>query len=549
MEAATAEKFEAYADLIQEDRRFFIEEHLWIKTKEQSVIPLKLNEGQDKLFKYVEAQESAGKPVRGIILKARRIGFSTAIQSVFFHRGATHPFVNGLTVAHDLDATEEMFQMDQLFLTKLDQRVRPMTRYSNRKEIVFENPDPASRPEKPGLLSQLRVATAGDVNLGRSKTVHMLHRSELAFWDKAEQASLSVLQTVPDEPGTMIIDESTANGVGNYFHKRWTAAKAGQIDAFALFMPWFEHKAYKRALEIPPQMFGDTLSEEEAKLRGAYKLTLEQVNWRRWAIANLCDQQVDKFRQEYPSNDVECFLLSGRPRFNRELLAAYLLKCTEPKVRGYLKPEGSRFRLEENLAGFVKIWKPPLPGRHYVIGADVAEGVKDGAFSSAHVLDKATAEEVATWHGHIEPSLFGDELNMIGRSYNEALLGVESNNHGHATLARLKQLNYPRLYWHKSVDTRTRRPTQKLGWPTDVKTRPEMIDDLAALLSDVICHDKDTIDELMTYVVGDNGESGPEEGCFSDRVISKAIAAQMRKRGGLGGILPSLEKEKVIRDL
>ena len=184
--------------------------------------------------------------------------------------------------------------------------------------------------------------------------------------------------------------------------------------------------------------------------------------------------------------------------------------------------------------------QPPKPGRDYVIGADVAEGVQGGDYSSADVLDRETMEPVCHWHGHIEPQKFGDELALLGRAYNQALIGCEANNHGHATLDQLRNTGYQRLYYHQDFDTTTRRPTKKLGWQTTGKTKPLMIDDLAAVLYEMPIHNKDTIDELMSYGVMENGSTEAQAGCFDDRVVSLAIAIQMRKRAGLDAILPGL---------
>jgi hypothetical protein len=130
-------KWETYLEECFDERRFFIEEHLKIRTIDKRVALLKLNESQDRLFELVERQERAGKPVRVIGVKPRKIGLSTGIQSIFFHIAVTHPLTKGLTVAHDLDSSEEMFQMAGLFYDELPEPLKPMKRYSNRKELVF----------------------------------------------------------------------------------------------------------------------------------------------------------------------------------------------------------------------------------------------------------------------------------------------------------------------------------------------------------------------------------------------------------------------------
>lgn len=118
-------------------------------------------------------------------------------------------------------------------------------------------------------------------------------------------------------------------------------------------------------------------------MREAYSLSLEQLNWRRWCIREQCGRDVDKFKQEYPANDVECFLLSGRGMFDGKMLARMLLAVEDPPFRGNLIPDRSNIlgiRLDENSNGFLKIFKPPRIGARYIIGGDVAEGLIHGDF-------------------------------------------------------------------------------------------------------------------------------------------------------------------------
>lgn len=540
----TAQDFDELVSTCQSDRRYFIENFLWIKTKDRQVIPLHLNEAQLRLIAEVEKQERAGKPVRGIIVKPRQVGFTTVIQSLFFHACSLFENTSGLTVAHDLDASTEIFTMDRLFLDKLPSFLRPLTRFSNRREVVFENPDIESRTVEPGLRSQLRVATANDEELGRSKTIHLLHRSERAFWQNQAETLLSVSQAVPDLPGTMIFDESTPNGFGDQFHKDYLAAKEGTTDFFAFFMPWFEHLEYRRPVLENIEAFEDSLDDEERELRKAYHLSLDQLNWRRWAIPNKCGGDPDKLRQEYPSNDNEGFLLSGRPRFDRKQLQKMLLAAYAPPFIGYLKSTPDNIlhtRLEENARGYLRMWVPPKVGHTYLVGADVAEGLEKGDFSSAHVLDRADLSVVAEWHGHIDPDLFANELALVASLYSTAIIACEENNHGGTTNRALLRLGYPNLFYRQELDDRGSRKVQKLGWRTDVASRPIMIDDLAALIREGFsCPSKETIEELMSFVVKDNGKAEAEASSFDDRVISLAIAVQLHKTAGLGSIYSGL---------
>jgi len=111
----------------------------------------------------------------------------------------------------------------------------PISSAPNASELYFDNLD-----------SGYRVGTAGTRGVGRSATLQLFHGSEVAFWPHAETHAAGVLQAVADEPGTEIILESTANGVGNLFHKMWRDAETGANDYIAIFVPWYWHEEYRK---------------------------------------------------------------------------------------------------------------------------------------------------------------------------------------------------------------------------------------------------------------------------------------------------------------
>jgi hypothetical protein len=170
-------------------------------------------------------------------------------------------------------------------------------------------------------------------------------------------------------------------------------------------------------------------------------------------------------------------------------------------------------------------------GDTYVIGADVAEGLEWGDYSSAHVIHLKTGKVVAHWHGHTPPDEFGATvLNDLGRFYNTAIVGCEVNNHGLTTNKYLKDwARYPNIFFARIIDERTRRETKKIGWTTTIKTRPKMLDDLAMVLrtDDLDLRDRFTIAELRTFIRDDKGKLRGSP--YDDRVISLAIANQMRE--------------------
>lgn len=169
----------------------------------------------------------------------------------------------------------------------------------------------------------------------------------------------------------------------------------------------------------------------------------------------------------------------------------------------------------------------------YVIGADVAEGIETGDYSCVQLLDRYTCEQVAVWHGHISPEEFAVVLYNMGRFFNNAFIGVERNMHGYGVLKRLREMKYVRLYCDYDQATSVVKANvdgdKRYGWHTNEKTKPVMIQDLAAFLNNnhIKLNDFNTIEELTTFVYNKDGKTEAMGGCHDDRVMALAIALQM----------------------
>jgi hypothetical protein len=214
--------------------------------------------------------------------------------------------------------------------------------------------------------------------------------------------------------------------------------------------------------------------------------------------------------------------------------------------RGYLKKGMGRnvYEFIED-GGEFAIYDPPTVGESYVVGADVAEGLGHGDFSSAHVISADTGMVVAHWHGHVDPDLFGEQvLPAIGYFYNYALLGVESNNHGLTTLKGLQRVGYRNLYRQRKMNHRAPTASETMGWRTTSVSKPLAIDELNAAIRDqsLLLLDKETISEMRTFVREANGKmhGSPHD----DRVMSLGIANQMLKYVWLPEYRLDLEPKK-----
>jgi hypothetical protein len=313
----------------------------------------------------------------------------------------------------------------------------------------------------------------------------------------------------------MVILESTANGVGGYFYDEWQRAKKGESDFVPLFFAWFEEPNYR--MEVPN---GFELTEEEKQLKRRYNLDDEQIVWRRWCIKNNCGGDVELFKQEYPSDDMEAFLVSGRPRFDIPILREYLDQCVDGK-RGNLERVNGRVTFVPDAKGYLEIWK--MPSREHYIGADVAKGLATGDYSAAPVFDNDYNLN-ALWHGHMDPDLFADQIEMLGEWYREALIAVEENNHGLSVLNKLKN-NYSNLYYRTTHNKLSDEQKKELGWYTSEQTKKLAIDNLARLIREkrLGIKSRKFIEECMTYVRDEDGRTNAQEGSNDDIVMGSAI--------------------------
>jgi hypothetical protein len=305
----------------------YAERCLKIRPKVGELVPFKPNRVQLHLHGRLEAQRARTGKVRAIILKGRQEGCSTYVEGRFYHKATWNKGLRAFILTHKQDATDNLFEMASRFHEHCPEAVKPSTGASNAKELYFDRLD-----------SGYRVATAGGAAAGRSQTNQLFHGSEVAFWENAQDHAAGALQTVPDMPGTEVILESTANGVGNYFHGMWLDAERGASEFEAIFIPWFWAPEYRKAVAD-----GFKLEPEEVEYMEAHGLDREQMAWRRAKIQELRDEAL--FRQEYPATAAEAFESTGEDVYipGPIITRARTTKVSEPYGALILGVDPSRF--------------------------------------------------------------------------------------------------------------------------------------------------------------------------------------------------------------
>lgn len=306
----------------------FIRKQHTIETKQAGrVTMLEWNYVQRGFFKLVEDLRAAGKPVRIITLKARQLGQSTAIQSWFYEQCTRQPHRRSMTIAHDDAATIEMFQKAHTIHNNL--WFPPAVKSLRNNRIEMENG------------SVFLTQTAGNLNAGRSYTVHNCHISELPMWPNAEEVLDGLLNSISKYPDSMAVIESTAKGTGNEFYTMWVKAENKESDWTPYFAPWYWSEEYSLNMtEAAQREFARSMSREERKYMETWGIAIPQMAWRRKTIKDDCRGSERKFRQEYPACAQEAFLSSGRPAFDQEKLMELERNATAPLWKGHIYLQG-----------------------------------------------------------------------------------------------------------------------------------------------------------------------------------------------------------------
>lgn len=504
---------------------------LRVLTKERGVQRLGdiINPTQEALLQEAEDQLAKYGQIRIIILKARQMGQSTIVEAIIFALSILYQDFQSLIISHEAESAEHILGMTKRYWSTYPFRRFHDEQYNGRKQLAWSD-----------LGSNIVVATAKNVGAGRSKTLHALHASEVAMWENPVELMTGLRQAIPSIGLTAIFYESTAKGIGNFFHSTWIDAEAGRSEFVPLFFPWYWDPMYT-ARNIPrfsQAKYSELLDpDEDEKVLIAMGVTIPKLLWRRWAIVNLCQNNLDQFKQEYPSTPSEAFLSSGRNVFNlNDLLAHYA--PMKPK-RGFLKRVGREVKFFESERGALKVYRSPSSDKSwgvYQIGADPTHTTV-GDEACAQVINRRTLEQAAVLNEHLDPIEFGKQLYLLGEWYNFALIAPEAEGPGYATVGHLLGSNYPYVWESQKVDkTPGKVMTDVFGWRTNKSTKHLAIGQLVNMLSQpltkigntvygLLIHDEDTFTEMRDYITDEQGGFMNGDGSmFDDCVMALGIA-------------------------
>jgi hypothetical protein len=429
---------------------------------------------------------------RNIVLKARQLGVTTYVAARFFVNCITREGTLSVQVAHDQRSAEEIFRIVHRLLENLPEALRQgalVTSRANVRQIVF-----------PVLDSEYRVETAADPNAGRGLTIHNLHCSEVARWPRDVSETLASLRAAVPPEGEIFL-ESTPSGAGGKFYDEWQ--RAPQTGYTRHFYPWWWDPSYRRKLEVVK------FNEEELELMQKHGLDAGQIAFRREMRANFRNRAKEEFAEDPES----CFLASGDCVFDSDL------------VEQRLKQPASI--AEQSDAGRLLTFFPPIAGgngvaaKQYIVGVDPAGGGSEGDYSCAQVIDQSSGVQCAELHGHLSPHDLAARVAILAHKYNDALVAVERNNHGHAVLAHLMMgQGYTHVY----------KSGGQPGWLTTSASRPRMLENFAAILSaaSFMFLSPRLLEECRTFVRHIDGTCSAAAGAHDDTVMAMAIAQAVR---------------------
>lgn len=510
-------------------------------------IPFKLNRAQRKVLARLERMRIKRIPIRLILLKARQWGGSTLIQVYMAWMQIIKKTGWHSAIVADVE--------DQA------RNIRGMySRLAADYPKVFGSVDfaPFEGSTKNRIIKDrgciIGVGSVQKPDSLRSFDFAMTHLSEVGLWKSTPQKSAEDLvqgirATVPDEPDTIAALESTAKGVGNFFHREWQAAVEGKTAYDPVFVPWHEIERYQKPINDLHAFIKWVQSDVYASFLWSLGATLEGI---KWYFDFKSSENYDDWRMksEFPSTAEEAFQSTGSRVFAPGYVQAARQNCSSPEFIGDLYAKSRRGKAAlENIEfqisdkGLFFIWAKPdksiKVSNRYEVVVDIGGRTDKADWSVIRVLDRYWMSEggkpeiVATWRGHIDQDLLAWKAAQIAKWYNNALLVVESNSldteetEGDHSLTILDEVvkYYPYIYARTDPEKIRKGLPIKYGFQTNKATKPMVIDTLNSSIRDELYYERDlrACDEMDTYEIKENGTYGAVEGCHDDMVMATAI--------------------------
>lgn len=561
---------------IRHDFCYWAAMYATIKSKGKGDIHFRLNRPQRLLLDKLENMRTNNLPIRIILLKARQWGGSTLIQIYYAWLQLVHrKGLNSLIVAQvNRTAADIKDMFNRLLSYYPTSLLHEISDNYNENEKIIENVDAAGSIKRiPSRNCKISIGSAEKPDSVRGSDYSLVHCSEVGLWRKTEGRSpedivRSACSGILYKPYTAIIYESTANGVGNFFHSEYIAATDKQSNSQfePLFIPWYLIDNYTLTCNVEEiaELIYEHREQKEADnnrcASGQYIWSL----WNRgatldaiaWYIAERAKFTSDAaMASEYPSDDIEAFANSGNIVFDRYMCEDMRSTCKDARYVGELQAEGNEdaaalanIHFVPDQSGNLQVWSMPeiddneRVAHRYIVSVDIGGRSASADYSVICVIDRLNMMSggnpsiVAQWYGHTDYDILAWKAAQIASWYDDALLVIESNTletkdnadgvgNSLYILNRIRSV-YSNLYVREQSedDIRAHMPA-KLGFHTNTKTKPIIINDLKRIIRDRLYIERDTrcIDEYITYEQKPNGAYGAIDGKHDDLLMTRAI--------------------------
>lgn len=529
---------------------------------------LQMNGMQQEIDEVVSWCELEGEPCKVIVLKLRKEGATTCLVGKSYHllRGTEAQL---LQIGDQTDTTQTMWDMLRGYQETdgFDQWPSTLTRMTTSAK--------AGARAAWGHGSSAWAETAGDKRAGQGTTPTIIHAEEVAHWGKdgaaanASDTMLALLNAIADTAGSYVFVSSTANGVGNWYHRTYGGAvtlaerKAGKKGNgwIKVFWPW--HKSqWANKVTTQPERDEIEASLTEAELRGRilYGWRPGQIAWRREQIASKCDGDEAKFGQENPSDEVTCFLTSGNPRFNLVGVARIqaMAEAGHDKAKiGTLEEHNGQVRWIPDAKGWVWLSEDHIFGCSYTMIGDIMTGAQSAGSKerdkhAVGILREGYHDEQKVWHPtelvatiHVDDgcewdvSILAERAARLAKYFGNCTTVPEANNAGMEYIARLQLLGAD--VWQRE-DMDHIRPGKKLKkpgyWtgPGKSGTRNAWVEKLAETLNECsgepgsesfVCRYKPAAAEFGWFVRNSDGSCSAIDGKHDDWVAAIGIGLRV----------------------
>lgn len=440
----TEEEFKEYLKC-SKDPVHFIETHCQIISLDEGMVPFELRGYQDKLIKHYDKNRFS------IVLASRQSGKSITSCAYLLWYLLFHPEVTVAVLANKGAIAREMIARITTMLESVPFFLQPGVKILNKGNIEFGNDSKV-------------VAAATSSSSIRGLSINMLYLDEFAFVENAEEFYTATYPVITSGKDSKVIITSTANGVGNMFHRIYESATVGDSEYQPFLINWHD---------VPGR-------DEE---------------WKKQTIANTSELQ---FQQEYGNS----FLGTGNTLINSDTLLG--LRASNPLW---------------SRDDFM-VYKKPQENHQYICTVDVSKG-RGFDYSTFTIFDVSTEpfEQVAVYRNNmVSPLLYPDVIAKYCSFYNTALVIIENNAEG-AVVAQ--QMHYDLEYDNVFTQGGTR--LEDIGVTMTRKIKRIGTSTLKEILEEhklKIC-DKELIKELLTYV--NKGMSFEADKGYHDDLVMNCV--------------------------